>query len=334
MSGYPDYSNYYSAPPAQPDQHSQQYGGPPGGYGAPPPSYASHAAPSPYPAPVPYGAGPHSYGGTSAYAAPASSDEVRTVFMTGFPPDMKDRELNNLMRFMPGYEQAQMNWKNGQAQGFALFASAAYARAACDQLQQLNFDENSVLRCEMARKNMYIRNEDPALKRARVGGGGYAGTSYPPSASSAAPYRPSQPYSGSGGSPADNPPCNTLFVGNLSETVSEAELHAIFGNQPGFCQLKVVRGRNTTAFVEYDSIPSAMAVHDGPQQNAILASNADRGGIRIQYSRNPFGRKRDYAGANGPPPATAPTGQNTSVYDPLPYDGSGGPADNHAPGTA
>ncbi|GFH20054.1 cell wall integrity protein scw1, partial [Haematococcus lacustris] len=251
MSGYPDYSNYYSAPPAQPDQHSQQYGGPPGGYGAPPPSYASHAAPSPYPAPVPYGAGPHSY----------------------------------------------------------------------------------VLRCEMARKNMYIRNEDPALKRARVGGGGYAGTSYPPSASSAAPYRPSQPYSGSGGSPADNPPCNTLFVGNLSETVSEAELHAIFGNQPGFCQLKVVRGRNTTAFVEYDSIPSAMAVHDGPQQNAILASNADRGGIRIQYSRNPFGRKRDYAGANGPPPATAPTGQNTSVYDPLPYDGSGGPADNHAPCT-
>ncbi|KAJ9511660.1 hypothetical protein QJQ45_017974, partial [Haematococcus lacustris] len=180
--------------------------------------------------------------------------------MTGFPPDMKDRELNNLMRFMPGYEQAQMNWKNGQAQGFALFASAAYARAACDQLQQLNFDENSVLRCEMARKNMYIRNEDPALKRARVGGGGYAGTSYPPSASSAAPYRPSQ-------------------------------------------------------------------------QNAILASNADRGGIRIQYSRNPFGRKRDYAGANGPPPATAPTGQNTSVYDPLPYDGSGGPADNHAPCT-
>lgn len=31
-------------------------------------------------------------------------DEVRTVFVTGFPPDVKERELNNLMRFIPGYE--------------------------------------------------------------------------------------------------------------------------------------------------------------------------------------------------------------------------------------
>lgn len=31
-------------------------------------------------------------------------DEVRTVFMTGFPPDVKERELNNMLRFLPGYE--------------------------------------------------------------------------------------------------------------------------------------------------------------------------------------------------------------------------------------
>ncbi|KAL6747504.1 hypothetical protein V8C86DRAFT_1799554 [Haematococcus lacustris] len=295
MAGYPDYSTYYSTAPVQPEQHAPHYGGPPAGYGAPPPSYA---APSSYSAPLPYGGAPHSYGGNAAYAPPASSDEVRTVFMTGFPADMKERELNNLMRFVPGYEASQMNWKNGQAQGFALFASAAHARAACGQIQQLVFDDNCVLRCEMARKNMYIKNEDPALKRSRNGAGGHAGTSFLPS-SSPAPYRASQPYSSAGGAAADNPPCNTLFVGNLNESVSEAELHAVFGNQPGFRQLKVVRGRNTTAFVEYDSIPSAMAVHDGPQQNAMLASNADRGGICIQYSRNPFGRKREHAGGSG-----------------------------------
>ena len=31
-------------------------------------------------------------------------------------------------------------------------------------------------------------------------------------------------------------------------------------------------------------------------QGAVLASNAERGGIRIQYSRNPFGKKRDVTG--------------------------------------
>jgi hypothetical protein len=31
-------------------------------------------------------------------------------------------------------------------------------------------------------------------------------------------------------------------------------------------------------------------------QGVVLASNADRGGIRVQYSRNPFGKKRDATG--------------------------------------
>jgi hypothetical protein len=43
---------------------------------------------------VAYGAAP----------APYSADEVRTIFITGFPDDVKERELNNLLRFLPGYE--------------------------------------------------------------------------------------------------------------------------------------------------------------------------------------------------------------------------------------
>ncbi len=31
----------------------------------------------------------------------------------------------------------------------------------------------------------------------------------------------------------DNPPCNTLFIGNLSEHTSEDELRGIFQDQPG-----------------------------------------------------------------------------------------------------
>ena len=49
---------------------------PPPAYGAPPPAY---------------GYQPH-------------PDEVRTLFLTGFPEDVKERELNNLLRFLPAYE--------------------------------------------------------------------------------------------------------------------------------------------------------------------------------------------------------------------------------------
>lgn len=35
-------------------------------------------------------------------------DQIRTVFITGFPTDMKERELHNLCRFLPGYEASQV----------------------------------------------------------------------------------------------------------------------------------------------------------------------------------------------------------------------------------
>lgn len=88
----------------------------------------------------------------------------------------------------------------------------------------------------------------------------------------------------------DNAPCNTLFIGNLGDNVSEAELRGLFGTQPGYRQLKVVCGpRSTTAFVEFHDVGSAMAVHDSLQGAVLLSS--DRGGIRIQYSKNPFGKR-------------------------------------------
>ena len=55
--------------------------------------------------------GQPAYAPAPAYAAYApqpaygSLDEVRTVFVTGFPPDVKERELNNLLRFVHGWLQ-------------------------------------------------------------------------------------------------------------------------------------------------------------------------------------------------------------------------------------
>ncbi|KAF5836308.1 hypothetical protein DUNSADRAFT_6138 [Dunaliella salina] len=88
----------------------------------------------------------------------------------------------------------------------------------------------------------------------------------------------------------DNPPCNTLFVGNLSDTVSEVELCQLFSAQAGYRQMKLVRGpKQVSCFVEFDDLISATTVHQA-LQGAVLATS-ERGGIRIQFSKNPYGRR-------------------------------------------
>lgn len=78
-------------------------------------------------------------------------------------------------------------------------------------------------------------------------------------------------------------------------------------------------------------------------QGAVLTSS-DRGGIRIQYSRNPFGKKRDYDGSF----INTPTSATYSAVGPYesggaaaaPYTGAGttaaygGSGDYSAPATA
>jgi hypothetical protein len=91
-------------------------------------AYGMPAAPYGFPAAAPLAVPP--------YQAPMGgygADELRTVFITGFPNDIKERELNNLLRFIPGYEASQMNWKNGQARIYRmnkpLRAAPAVARS-------------------------------------------------------------------------------------------------------------------------------------------------------------------------------------------------------------
>lgn len=315
---------------------------------APPPyDYSASYAPGTYPPPGTGGAfPPQSYNGANPpYGAPAqpyyppfhvpthhggygtpaaalhiqydasTGEELRTIFITGFPMDVKERELNNMLRFMPGYQASQMNWKNNQAQGFALFDTGSSAANAMSMIAHVQFDESSILRVEMARKNMFVKDDTGgatatgnAAKRPRFHTGTYAGAP-PPGVAGPGSGAPSNTTtymaSGTAGAPpvapkgfaevsnvGDNPPCTTLFVGNLSDDVSEAELHGLFAGQPGFKQIKVVRGaRSVTSFVEFEDLNTAMTVHNS-LQGAILQSS-NRGGIRIQYSKNPLGKRKD-----------------------------------------
>lgn len=89
--------------------------------------------------------------------------------------------------------------------------------------------------------------------------------------------------------PADqNPPCNTLYVGNLPIDTSEEELKAMFQKQRGYKRLCFRTKQNgPMCFVEFEDVTHATrALHElygKPLHNSF------KGGIRLSFSKNPLG---------------------------------------------
>lgn len=101
--------------------------------------------------------------------------------------------------------------------------------------------------------------------------------------------------------PADqNPPCNTLYVGNLPIDTSEDELKAMFSKQRGYKRLCFRTKQNgPMCFVEFEDVSFATkALHElygHPLHNSI------KGGIRLSFSKNPLGvRSGQGPGIPGP----------------------------------
>jgi RNA recognition motif-containing protein len=88
--------------------------------------------------------------------------------------------------------------------------------------------------------------------------------------------------------PADqNPPCNTLYVGNLPPNTNEEELRLMFSKCLGYKRLSFKNKSNgPMCFVEFDdAIYAAQALQD-LQGNPL--SNSIKGGIRLSFSKNPL----------------------------------------------
>ncbi|KAI2605132.1 uncharacterized protein GGS25DRAFT_515535 [Hypoxylon fragiforme] len=114
--------------------------------------------------------------------------------------------------------------------------------------------------------------------------------------------------------PADqNPPCNTLYVGNLPIDTSEEELKAMFSKQRGYKRLCFRTKQNgPMCFVEFEDVSFATkALHElygTPLHNSI------KGGIRLSFSKNPLGvRSGQTPGQTGP---AAMTGMNGMMAGP------------------
>ncbi len=89
--------------------------------------------------------------------------------------------------------------------------------------------------------------------------------------------------------PADqNPPCNTLYVGNLPIDTSEEELKAMFSKQRGYKRLCFRTKQNgPMCFVEFEDVSFATkALHELYGQ---MLHNSVKGGIRLSFSKNPLG---------------------------------------------
>ena len=105
--------------------------------------------------------------------------------------------------------------------------------------------------------------------------------------------------------PADqNPPCNTLYVGNLPPDATEAELRALFSPQKGFRRLsfrtKILlllnpnqnsHNHGPMCFVEFEDVAHATRALAELYGSALPrpGGSSGKGGIRLSFSKNPLG---------------------------------------------
>ncbi|KAF9115269.1 hypothetical protein BGX27_008390 [Mortierella sp. AM989] len=96
-----------------------------------------------------------------------------------------------------------------------------------------------------------------------------------------------------------NPPCNTLYVGNLPMNTSEDELRALFSRCVGYRRMCFRTKLNTgpMCFVEFESIDCATQALNDLYGNPL--SNSIKGGIRLSYSKNPLGVRSSATQSNG-----------------------------------
>lgn len=101
--------------------------------------------------------------------------------------------------------------------------------------------------------------------------------------------------------PADqNPPCNTIYVGNLPQSTSEEELKSIFSRQRGYKRLCFrTKSNGPMCFVEFEDIEYATMAMNALQ--GYLLSTSVKGGIRLSYSKNPLGVRSSQNPANNQP---------------------------------
>ena len=121
--------------------------------------------------------------------------------------------------------------------------------------------------------------------------------------------------------PADqNPPCNTLYVGNLPIDTSEDELKAMFSKQRGYKRLCFRTKQNgPMCFVEFEDVSFATKALN--ELYGVQLHNSVKGGIRLSFSKNPLGVRAGQQGSVNPATPLSPQGPMPTSGSPLPPGG-------------
>jgi len=245
--------------------------------------------------------------------------EVRTLFISGFPEDTKEREIHNLFRFFTGYEGCMLNSKDGKAPvAFVSFVDKNAALHAIRMVQSMQFDPASphTLRVDFAKANSKTKRfgHDPQYSFAP--GGIDPRSAYPydvyardPAYAAAAPYwyqmgrdpaapplpqdmsvpqaLAPPPYS----APTQTsrmPPCSTLFVGNLPRNVTEHDLLRIFRSAPGFMRMRMsTKAGSPIVFVDYADVQASTYALQMLQGYPVSDSQ-----LRVEFARTKMGESR------------------------------------------
>lgn len=114
-----------------------------------------------------------------------------------------------------------------------------------------------------------------------------------------------QPWSGRAlapppANPSDmNPPCNTLYVGNLPMDASEDELRRLFQPQRGYRRMCYrAKPNGPMCFVEFEDVGAATRALN--ELYGVQLTNSKKGGIRLSFSKNPLGVRATPAPGQGP----------------------------------
>mmetsp|Transcript_46001 Transcript_46001/g.75033 ORF Transcript_46001/g.75033 Transcript_46001/m.75033 type:complete len:233 (+) Transcript_46001:159-857(+) len=209
-----------------------------------------------------------------------ADEELRTLFVSGLPLDVKSREIYLLFRYYQGFSDSIVNFGK-QPVAFVVFETQQQALAAKLQLDGIIFDpfdpeSPTKLRIGLLVPQNVLASPKPNLISAR-----------------ARPWSPSAMVTGGAlGLPFMNviptQPCNTLFVANLGPKTSEEELQDLFTRCYGFRRLRVnLKSATPVCFVEFQDIACASQAMNLLQ--GFQLASCDRGGMKIEYAKNPMG---------------------------------------------
>ncbi|KAJ6515384.1 hypothetical protein C8R45DRAFT_810975, partial [Mycena sanguinolenta] len=259
---------------------------------------------------------------------------------------LQEREFQNMFTFSPGFEAATLKIPNkeytaysgvlspqpqpalpnnnpNQIIGFAKFRTREEALGARDVLQgrRVDIDKGAVLKAEMAKKNLHTKRGLASPASSGSGSGSHA-TSHNSTSGSGSGSHSSHlggvnmggvSGGGMGRAVDQNPPINTLYVGNLPALPSasgggagtgtmeylEGTLRELFGAQPGFRQMSFRPKTNgPMCFVEFDDVSYATRTLNELYGNT-LGGLIKGGGIRLSYSKNPLGVRTPTSASGG-----------------------------------